>query len=92
METNTRRSFFGRVTAMMALATSASKVLAQQSPAVTGSKGSAPPQTPGVDTQRRANHIHNGIYYFSGTGSNDGYSKDDHVLVTDHFEKHVTRH
>ena len=33
----------------------------------------------------------NGIYYFSGTGANDGYSKDDHVLVTDPFEKHVTR-
>ena len=27
----------------------------------------------------------------SGTGSNDGYPKDDHVLVTDPFEKHVTR-
>ncbi|HKO18044.1 MAG TPA: RidA family protein [Acidobacteriaceae bacterium] len=33
----------------------------------------------------------NGIYYFSGTGSNDGYSREDHVLVTDPFEKHVTR-
>src|ERR1700727_921827 len=33
----------------------------------------------------------NGIYYFAGTGSNDGYPKDDHVLVTDPFEKHVTR-
>jgi len=39
---------------------------------------------PAVDT-------HNGIYYFSGTGSNDGYPKDDHVLVTDPFERHVTR-
>jgi enamine deaminase RidA (YjgF/YER057c/UK114 family) len=40
---------------------------------------------------RRNSHIQNGIYYFSGTGSNDGYPKDDHVLVTDPFEKHVTR-
>ena len=28
---------------------------------------------------------------FFGTSSNDGYPKDDHVLVTDPFEKHVTR-
>jgi enamine deaminase RidA (YjgF/YER057c/UK114 family) len=94
MGTNTRRSFFGKVAAMMTVATGASKVLAQQPSAAAGSNGSAPPQTPGVDTQRRANrgnHIHNGIYYFSGTGSNDGYPKEDHVLVTDPFEKHVTR-
>src|SRR5215469_14579576 len=39
----------------------------------------------------RNSHTQNGIYYFSGTGSNDGYPKDDHVLVTDPFEKHVTR-
>ena len=25
------------------------------------------------------------------SSSNDGYVKDDHVLVTDPFEKHVTR-
>lgn len=37
------------------------------------------------------NRVQNGIYYFSGTGSNDGYGKEDHVLVTDPFEKHVTR-
>src|SRR4029077_21247666 len=54
---------------------------------------SAPPATPGADTPPRArnSHTHNGIYYFSGTGSNDGYGKDDHILVTDPFEKHVTR-
>src|SRR5215475_7610330 len=44
-------------------------------------------QTP----RRGSHHTHNGIYYFSGTGANDGYPKDDHVLVTDPFEKHVTR-
>jgi hypothetical protein len=47
--------------------------------------GGEPPRRPG------GNHTLNGIYYFSGTGSNDGYGKDDHVLVTDAFEKHVTR-
>ncbi|MGC2531459.1 MAG: RidA family protein, partial [Candidatus Sulfotelmatobacter sp.] len=54
----------------------------------------APAGAPGGDAPRRSgagNHTHDGIYYFSGTGSNDGYPKDDHVLVTDPFEKHVTR-
>jgi enamine deaminase RidA (YjgF/YER057c/UK114 family) len=45
----------------------------------------------GERPRRFGNRIHNGIYYFSGTGSNDGYPKEDHVLVTDPFEKHVTR-
>lgn len=93
MEINTRRSFFGKVAAMMAVATGASKVLAQQAPPSTSSPGSAP-QAPGGDSQRRpprSSHTVNGIYYFSGTGSNDGYPKEDHVLVTDPFEKHVTR-
>jgi enamine deaminase RidA (YjgF/YER057c/UK114 family) len=46
----------------------------------------------GGDAPRRpgGNHTLNGIYYFSGTGSNDGYGKD-HILVTDPFEKHVAR-
>jgi enamine deaminase RidA (YjgF/YER057c/UK114 family) len=47
---------------------------------------------PGDDrAHRAASHTHDGIYYFSGTGSNDGYPKEDHILVTDPFEKHVTR-
>ena len=36
-------------------------------------------------------HVYEGIYYISGTGANDGYPKEDHVLVADPFEKHVTR-
>lgn len=53
--------------------------------------GSAPaPGTPGA-RRGGGNHVHAGIYYFSGTGSNDGYPREDHVLVTDPFEKHVTR-
>jgi enamine deaminase RidA (YjgF/YER057c/UK114 family) len=94
METKTRRSFFGRVATMAAIITTAPQLFAQQSPTPAGSSapGSAPAAGPGGDTPRRAgNHTHNGIYYFSGTGSNDGYPKDDHVLVTDPFEKHVTR-
>src|SRR5215472_8508765 len=92
MEINTRRSFFGKAAAMIAVATGASKVLGQQAPASTAPTGAAS-QTPGSDSQRRprASHIVNGIYHFSGTGSNDGYPKEDHVLVTDPFDKHVSR-
>jgi enamine deaminase RidA (YjgF/YER057c/UK114 family) len=92
MEINTRRNFFGKIAAIAALLTGAPKLFAQQAPpAEAPTPGSAsmsggePPRRPG------GNHTHNGIYYFSGTGSNDGYGKDDHVLVTDPFEKHVTR-
>jgi len=89
MEIKTRRSFFGKIAAMAAVAVSAPKLFAQQAPPSVGS----PAPGPSGDGPRRVagNHTHNGIYYFSGTGSNDGYPKDDHVLVTDPFEKHVTR-
>jgi enamine deaminase RidA (YjgF/YER057c/UK114 family) len=88
MESSTRRSFFARsatmITTMAAAFAGAPKLFAQQA---------APATAPAADKPRRSagNHIHDGIYYFSGTGSNDGYPKDDHVLVTDPFEKHVTR-
>ncbi len=94
MDFKTRRSFFGKVGTMAALITAGPKLFAQQNPPTAGSSapGNAPAVGPGGDTPRRVgNHTHNGIYYFSGTGSNDGYPKDDHVLVTDSFEKHVTR-
>jgi enamine deaminase RidA (YjgF/YER057c/UK114 family) len=92
MAINTRRNFFGRIAAMAAVVTGTSKLLAQQAPlAGAPATGNA---TAGGDAPRRpsgSNHVHDGIYYFSGTGSNDGYPKEDHVLVTDPFEKHVTR-
>jgi enamine deaminase RidA (YjgF/YER057c/UK114 family) len=92
MNINTRRSFFGKIAAIATLAAGAPKLSAQQpssaaAPAQSGAAGAVP----GVDAPRRSSHVQNGIYYFSGTGSNDGYPKDDHVLVTDPFEKHVTR-
>jgi enamine deaminase RidA (YjgF/YER057c/UK114 family) len=92
MEPNTRRSFFGKVAAIAALAAGGSKLSAQQ-PSSTSSPtpNSQAPGVPGTDAPRRSSHVQDGIYYFSGTGSNDGYPKDDHVLVTDPFEKHVTR-
>jgi enamine deaminase RidA (YjgF/YER057c/UK114 family) len=89
MENNTRRSFFGKIAAMTAIATGAPKLFAeQQAPAA--QPGPASP-APGAAPRRGGNHVHDGIYYFSGTGSNDGYPKEDHVTVTDPFEKHVTR-
>jgi enamine deaminase RidA (YjgF/YER057c/UK114 family) len=73
---------------MVAAAMASTKLLGQQAPAA----GTAQPGAPAGERPRRfGNRIHNGVYYFSGTGSNDGYGKDDHVTVTDPFEKHVTR-
>jgi enamine deaminase RidA (YjgF/YER057c/UK114 family) len=95
MEMNTRRNFFATITAMAALIAGARKLFAQHAPVAGASTtGGASVGGPSGDTPHRpgiVNHTYNGIYYFSGTGSNDGYSKDDHVLVTDPFEKHVTR-
>jgi enamine deaminase RidA (YjgF/YER057c/UK114 family) len=95
MSINTRRNFVGKVAAMAALVTGASKVFAQQAP-VAGSPTpvSTPANSHSKDNPRRSggdNHTHDGIFYISGTGSNDGYPKEDHVLVTDPFDKHVTR-
>jgi enamine deaminase RidA (YjgF/YER057c/UK114 family) len=86
MQTDSRRRFFGRVAATAAFVTGVGKLLGQQPslPVSPAASSDLPRRTGG-------NHIHNGIYYFSGTGSNDGYPKEDHVLVTDPFEKHVTR-
>jgi enamine deaminase RidA (YjgF/YER057c/UK114 family) len=86
MEIDTRRSFFGKIAALAAGVTGATKLMAQQAP-----PASAPAP---AETARRtggSKHVHEGIYYFSGTGANDGYPKEDHVVVTDAFEKHVTR-
>ena len=92
MASNTRRNFFGRIAAMAAVVTGASKLFAQQAPPSRApATGNA---TAGGDAPRRpsgSNHVYDGIYYFSGTGSNDGYPMEDHVLVTDPFEKHVAR-
>ena len=95
MAINTRRNFFGKITAMAAFLTGAPKLFSQQAPAAGGSNmGSAPAGSPGKDVPVRPagdKHTLNGIFYFYGTGSNDGYPKEDHVLVSDPFEKHVTR-
>jgi enamine deaminase RidA (YjgF/YER057c/UK114 family) len=90
MEINTRRSFFGKISTMAALLTGGAALFAQQTPPADGPSAGA---SGGVAPRRPSgnNHVHDGIYYFSGTGANDGYPKEDHVTVTDPFEKHVIR-
>jgi enamine deaminase RidA (YjgF/YER057c/UK114 family) len=92
MAIDTRRNFFGRIAAVAAVVTGASKLFAQQAPP-SGQPATGTASPGALETRRPlgSNHVHDGIYYFSGTGSNDGYPKEDHVLVTDPFEKHVTR-
>ena len=87
MEINSRRKFFSKITAIAGLL-SGLKLFAQQAPAGASSPNASKDVPPPIGG---GHSILNGIYYFSGTGANDGYSKEDHVLVTDPFEKHVTR-
>jgi enamine deaminase RidA (YjgF/YER057c/UK114 family) len=86
VQINTRRNFIGKIAAMAALVTGTLKLFAAQQAPPAGAPGGEPPRRAGG-----GNHTHDGVYYFSGTGSNDGYPKEDHVLITDPFEKHVTR-
>jgi enamine deaminase RidA (YjgF/YER057c/UK114 family) len=91
MTINSRRDFFGRLAALAAATTGASKLFAQAAPTGAQTAGTVPAGGNASSRPGGSNHVHDGIYYFSGTGSNDGYPKEDHVLVTDPFEKHVTR-
>lgn len=85
MQINTRRGYFNKLAGLAAGVTGARMLFGQQAPG-----GSTQPPS-AASAPRGSNHVHNGIYYFSGTGSNDGYPRDNHVSVTDPFEKHVTR-
>ncbi|HZQ20066.1 MAG TPA: RidA family protein [Terriglobales bacterium] len=87
MGINTRRNFFSKITGIAALLPGL-KLFAQQAPSSTSSPKPSKDARPRMGGEH---HIFDGIYYFSGTGANDGYPKEDHVLVTDPFEKHVTR-
>jgi enamine deaminase RidA (YjgF/YER057c/UK114 family) len=88
MEMETRRGFVGKIAAIAAVMSGAARMVAGQTPAAPNA-GAA--QAPGAGGEKRSNHIHQGIYYFSGTGANDGYPKEDHVTPADPFDKHVTR-
>jgi enamine deaminase RidA (YjgF/YER057c/UK114 family) len=84
MEISTRRNFFGTIAAA-AVVTGTTTLFGQEVPNKSAAADENAPRP------ARSSHIYDGIYYFSGVGSNDGYPKEDHVLVTDAFEKHVTR-
>jgi enamine deaminase RidA (YjgF/YER057c/UK114 family) len=86
---DTRRWCLSKLAALTAAVTGAPLLSAQQTSQTP--PAAAPPAGAAAGGRPRANHTHNGIYYFSGTGSNDGYGREDHILVTDPFEKHVTR-
>jgi enamine deaminase RidA (YjgF/YER057c/UK114 family) len=87
-----RRTFFGKIAAMLAILPGGARLFAQQpSPASPPASGAQAPAAGDAPRRPATSHTVNGIYYFSGTGSNDGYPKDDHVLVTEPFEKHATR-
>lgn len=92
MESGTRRDFVAgivtKTAALTAFATGAPALLAQQA-STSGTSATPAAQTPRHSGASR--HIVDGIFYFSGTGANDGYPDTDHVTVNDPFEKHVTR-
>jgi enamine deaminase RidA (YjgF/YER057c/UK114 family) len=85
MHINTPRRYFNKVAMMIAAFSGAPRVLAQ-----TPAAGTSSTTTPG-DRSRRTERVHNGIFYFPGIGANSGYPREDRILVTDPFEKHVTR-
>jgi len=86
MKIDTRRWCIRKFAAIAAAVTGTPLLLAQQTPPA----GARPAASAG-DQPRGVSHVHNGVYYFPGIGSNSGYPREDHVLVTDPFEKHVTR-
>jgi enamine deaminase RidA (YjgF/YER057c/UK114 family) len=85
MQTGTPRRYFNKAATMIAAITGARTLLAQTPPA------GAPATSGRAEQGQRNTHVHDGVYYFPGIGSNSGSGKDDRILVTDPFEKHVTR-
>ena len=85
MQIHTPRRYFNKVAMMIAAVSGTPRLFAQTPAAGTSSTGAA------GDRARSGNRIHDGIYYFPGIGSNSGYGKEDRILVTDPFEKHVAR-
>lgn len=83
MGIGTRRGFLGAIAAAWTAAAGGARLLGEPQGFGEGNVAPAAAPPPGD------HHVDNGIYYFYGTGSNDGFS--DHVTVTDPFEKHVWR-
>ena len=80
-----RRTYFNTVATMVTAIAGVRTFFGQTPPAGATTAGGG---RSGAGTNNR---VHDGIYYFPGIGSNSGYPREDHVLVTDPFEKHVTR-
>jgi enamine deaminase RidA (YjgF/YER057c/UK114 family) len=86
MQTNLRRRYFNKVAALLAGIGGVRTVLGQTTPQA----GSA--ATGGRSAGSSNSHVHDGVYYFPGIGSNSGAGRGgERILVTDPFEKHVTR-
>ena len=85
MQLTNRRKYFQKVATMVTAVAGVRTIFGQTAPAGGSTAGGARNQA-GTN-----NRVHDGIYYFPGIGSNSGYPREDHVLVTDPFEKHVTR-
>jgi enamine deaminase RidA (YjgF/YER057c/UK114 family) len=77
MQSGSRRTFLGRLGAAAVVTAGAPSLLA------------AKKQT--QQPMQSNHHIQDGVFYFYGTGANDGYPDSDQVTVTDPFEKHVSR-
>ena len=83
MQIKILRRHFNKIATILAAASSLPVLFAQRpAESATGDAGNRPP---------RASHIHDGIYYFPGIGSNSGSAREDRIAVTDPFDKHVTR-
>ena len=85
MPADTPRRYFNKVATIIGAALGARAVVAQTAPA------GRPPSSGRAEQSPSSSHVHDGVYYFPGIGSNSGYGKDDRIAVTDPFEKHVTR-
>ena len=85
MQINIPRRYFSKIAPILAGVAGLPALFAQRQGEGKSATGGAGNRTP------RASHIHDGIYYFPGIGSNSGYGRDDRIQVTDPFEKHVTR-
>src|SRR5207253_2274070 len=85
MQIGNRRGYFKKFATVLTTLAGVRTLFGQTAPAG-GSQASGARNPLGTN-----NHIHAGIYYFPGIGSNSGYPREDHILVTDPFEKHVTR-
>src|ERR1041384_5111312 len=86
MQITNRRTLINKAAAMLTGVAGFRTLFGQTTAPASGSKAGGGRNSTGAN-----NRVHDGIYYFPGIGANRGYPRKDHVLVTDPFEKHVTR-